>query len=83
MRSSAGLVVLPLWCISTIFLAEDVGSTDTCVRIGWLQELEVLQGELCLHCLCISTIFPSEDVDTTDTCVRIVWLEVLEVLQGE
>ena len=28
----------------------DVGCTGTCVPIGWFEVLEVLLGELCLHC---------------------------------
>ena len=35
----------------------DVGCTSTCVPIGWFEVLEVLLGELCLHC-CVRVLSP-------------------------
>ena len=35
----------------------DVGCTGTCVPIGWFEVLEVLLGELCLHC-CVRVLSP-------------------------
>ena len=86
-------------CVSILFPSEKLArQVLVCLPIGWVEVLEVLEGECCLDnwvgvgtiihpemLASLCAVFPSDELaaQVLLVCLRIGWFEVLELLEGE